>query len=167
MSGFDGLDATRALLDRFEDEHAEARYVVVFTVSDSGIGMTAETCTRLFQPFSQAPMSNPATQAFFDSLPRPVLLHVGRITPEKSPQDFLKLRLGGKVHSKVVVGGVSGGLTLEEAEYCLSEIRGRFRTAGITLSAYDPAGDPDLDVRDRRRRPPREDRRSGCAPRYD
>jgi arginase len=38
---------------------------------------------------------------------------------------------------------LSGGLTLEDAEYCLSEIRGRFRTAGLTLSAYDPAGDPD------------------------
>jgi arginase len=38
---------------------------------------------------------------------------------------------------------LSGGLTLEDAEYCLSEIRGRFRTAGITLSAYDPAGDTD------------------------
>ncbi len=38
---------------------------------------------------------------------------------------------------------LSGGLTLEDAEFSLSEIRGRFRTAGITLSAYDPAGDPD------------------------
>ena len=38
---------------------------------------------------------------------------------------------------------LSGGLTLDDAEYSLSEIRGRFRTAGITLSAYDPAGDPD------------------------
>ncbi len=36
-----------------------------------------------------------------------------------------------------------GGLTLDDAEYSLSEIRDRFRTAGITLSAYDPAGDPD------------------------
>lgn len=36
---------------------------------------------------------------------------------------------------------LSGGLTLEDAEYSLSEIRGRFRIAGITLSAYDPAGD--------------------------
>ncbi|MDQ6871606.1 MAG: arginase family protein [Gemmatimonadota bacterium] len=38
---------------------------------------------------------------------------------------------------------LSGGLTLDDAEYSLSEIRGRFRTAGITLSAYDPAGDID------------------------
>jgi arginase len=38
---------------------------------------------------------------------------------------------------------LSGGLSLEDAEYSLSEIRGRFRTAGITLSAYDPAGDTD------------------------
>jgi arginase len=38
---------------------------------------------------------------------------------------------------------LSGGLTLEDAEYSLSEIRSRFRTAGITLSAYDPAGDSD------------------------
>ena len=38
---------------------------------------------------------------------------------------------------------VSGGLTLEDVEYSLAEIRGRFRTAGITLSAYDPAGDAD------------------------
>lgn len=38
---------------------------------------------------------------------------------------------------------LSGGLTLEDVEYSLWEIRGRFRTAGITLSAYDPAGDPD------------------------
>ncbi len=38
---------------------------------------------------------------------------------------------------------LSGGLTLDDAEYSLSEIRGRFRTAGITLSAYDPAGDLD------------------------
>jgi arginase len=36
---------------------------------------------------------------------------------------------------------LSGGLTLEDAEYSLSEIRGRFRTAGIALSAYDPVGD--------------------------
>jgi arginase len=38
---------------------------------------------------------------------------------------------------------LSGGLSLEDAEYSLSEIRGRFRTAGITLSAYDPTGDTD------------------------
>jgi arginase len=38
---------------------------------------------------------------------------------------------------------LSGGLTVGDAEYSLSEIRGRFRTAGITLSAYDPAGDAD------------------------
>jgi len=38
---------------------------------------------------------------------------------------------------------LDGGVTLEEAEYSLSEIRARFRTAGITLSAYDPAGDRD------------------------
>jgi arginase len=38
---------------------------------------------------------------------------------------------------------LSGGLTLEDAEYSLSEIRARFRTAGITLSAYDPDGDRD------------------------
>ena len=38
---------------------------------------------------------------------------------------------------------LAGGLTLEDADYCLSEIRGRFRTTGITLSAYDPAGDSD------------------------
>jgi arginase len=36
---------------------------------------------------------------------------------------------------------LAGGLTLGDAQYCLSEIRARFRTAGITLSAYDPAGD--------------------------
>ena len=69
--------------------------------------------TELFQPLSLSPMSNPATQAWFDSLPRPVLLYVGRVSPEKSPQDFLNLRFGGMAHSKVVVGGVSGGLTLE------------------------------------------------------
>ena len=69
--------------------------------------------TGLFQPLSQSPMSDSATQAWFDSLPRPVLLYVGRISPEKSPEDFLKLRLGGMAHSKVVVGGFSGGLTLE------------------------------------------------------
>jgi arginase len=38
---------------------------------------------------------------------------------------------------------LSGGLTLEDVEYSLSEIRGRFRTVGITLSAYDPAVDAD------------------------
>jgi arginase len=38
---------------------------------------------------------------------------------------------------------LSGGLTLEDAEYSLSELHGRFRTAAITLSAYDPAGDDD------------------------
>jgi arginase len=38
---------------------------------------------------------------------------------------------------------LSGGLTLDDAEYSLSEIRSRFRTVGITLSAYDPAGDSD------------------------
>jgi arginase len=38
---------------------------------------------------------------------------------------------------------LTGGLSLEDVEYSLSEIRGRFRTAGITLSAYDPAADAD------------------------
>ena len=38
---------------------------------------------------------------------------------------------------------LSGGLTLDDAEYSLAEIRARFRIAGITLSAYDPAGDAD------------------------
>ncbi|MEA2766180.1 MAG: arginase [Gemmatimonadaceae bacterium] len=38
---------------------------------------------------------------------------------------------------------LTGGLSLEDVEYALSEIRGRFRTAGITLSAYDPAADVD------------------------
>jgi len=59
-------------------------------------------------------MLNVETEAFFARLPRPILLYLGRISPEKSPQDFLSLRLGGKQHSKVVVGSISGGLTLEQ-----------------------------------------------------
>jgi arginase len=38
---------------------------------------------------------------------------------------------------------VSGGLTLEDIEYALSEIAREFRIAGVTLSAYDPAADTD------------------------
>jgi arginase len=36
---------------------------------------------------------------------------------------------------------LSGGLTLEDAEYALSEIARVFRIGAVTLSAYDPAGD--------------------------
>lgn len=36
---------------------------------------------------------------------------------------------------------VSGGLTIEDVEYALSEIGGNIRIAGVTLSAYDPAAD--------------------------
>jgi len=38
---------------------------------------------------------------------------------------------------------VSGGLTLEDMEYALSEIARLFRIAGLALSAYDPAADRD------------------------
>lgn len=38
---------------------------------------------------------------------------------------------------------VSGGLTIEDVEYALSQIAQHFRIAGVTLSAYDPAGDTD------------------------
>jgi arginase len=38
---------------------------------------------------------------------------------------------------------VTGGLTIEDVEYALSEIGRQFRIAGITLSAYDPAADTD------------------------
>jgi glycosyltransferase involved in cell wall biosynthesis len=72
--------------------------------------------TELFQPLSQSTMSDPETQRFFDSLPRPVLLYVGRVTPEKSPQDFLRMDLGGQPHSKIVVGNICGGLTIEELQ---------------------------------------------------
>ena len=38
---------------------------------------------------------------------------------------------------------VSGGLTVEDVEYALSQIAQTFRIAGVTLSAYDPAADTD------------------------
>ena len=38
---------------------------------------------------------------------------------------------------------VTGGLTIEDVEYALSEIARQFQIAGITLSAYDPAVDTD------------------------
>lgn len=38
---------------------------------------------------------------------------------------------------------VSGGLTLEDMEYALSQIGQKFRIAGIALTAYDPAADSD------------------------
>lgn len=38
---------------------------------------------------------------------------------------------------------VSGGLTIEDVEYALSQIAEHFRIAGVTLSAYDPAADTD------------------------
>ena len=38
---------------------------------------------------------------------------------------------------------VSGGLTIEDVEYALSEIARQFQIVGITLSAYDPAADTD------------------------
>lgn len=38
---------------------------------------------------------------------------------------------------------VSGGLTVEDVDYALSEIARDFRIAGVTLSAYDPAADTD------------------------
>jgi len=36
---------------------------------------------------------------------------------------------------------VSGGLTVEDIEYALSEVARDFRIAGVTVSAYDPAAD--------------------------
>jgi len=36
---------------------------------------------------------------------------------------------------------ISGGLTLEDLDYALAQIAARFRIAGLTLSAYDPAVD--------------------------
>jgi arginase len=36
---------------------------------------------------------------------------------------------------------ISGGLTLEDLDHALAQIAGRFRIAGLTLSAYDPAVD--------------------------
>ena len=36
---------------------------------------------------------------------------------------------------------ISGGLTLEDLEHALAQIAARFRIAGLTLSAYDPAVD--------------------------
>jgi arginase len=38
---------------------------------------------------------------------------------------------------------VSGGLTIEDVEYALTQIAQHFRIAGVTLSAYDPAADTD------------------------
>lgn len=38
---------------------------------------------------------------------------------------------------------VSGGLTLEDMDYALSQIAQTFRIAGISLTAYDPAADHD------------------------
>ncbi len=38
---------------------------------------------------------------------------------------------------------VSGGLTLDDVEYALSQIAQHFRIAGVTLSAYDPDADID------------------------
>jgi glycosyltransferase involved in cell wall biosynthesis len=46
----------------------------------------------------------------FAHLPGPIFLFVSRVSPEKSPEDFLKLNLPG---TKVMVGGASGGLSLE------------------------------------------------------
>lgn len=36
---------------------------------------------------------------------------------------------------------ISGGLTLEDVDHALAQIAARFRIAGVTLSAYDPAVD--------------------------
>jgi arginase len=36
---------------------------------------------------------------------------------------------------------VSGGLSIEDVEYALSQIAGKLRIAGLALSAYDPAAD--------------------------
>jgi arginase len=38
---------------------------------------------------------------------------------------------------------VSGGLTVQDVDYALSEIAREFRIAGVTLSAYDPVADTD------------------------
>jgi arginase len=38
---------------------------------------------------------------------------------------------------------VTGGLTIEDVEYALSQIAQNFQIAGVTLSAYDPAADTD------------------------
>jgi arginase len=38
---------------------------------------------------------------------------------------------------------VTGGLTIEDVEYAVSEIAQQFQIAGVTLSAYDPAADTD------------------------
>jgi Arginase family. len=46
---------------------------------------------------------------------------------------------------------VSGGLTVEDVEYALSQIAQHLRIAGVTLSAYDPdadtGGSSDLAIR--------------------
>jgi glycosyltransferase involved in cell wall biosynthesis len=55
-------------------------------------------------------MFKPGDKTFLD-LPRPIWLYVGRITPEKKPEDFLSLQLPG---SKLLVGGASGGLSQAE-----------------------------------------------------
>jgi arginase family enzyme len=41
---------------------------------------------------------------------------------------------------------LSGGLTLEDVEYALSEIARDFRITAVTLSAYDPAADTSGDA---------------------
>jgi glycosyltransferase involved in cell wall biosynthesis len=93
-----------ASMKRLVESHGMERVVV------NGHGVD----TDLFQPLRRSSLSNPREQWLLDNLlPRPILLYVGRLTPEKSVQDFLKLRLGGMEHSKVLVGNVCGGLTLE------------------------------------------------------
>ncbi len=51
--------------------------------------------------------------SLFADLPRPIFLFVSRVSPEKSPEDFLKLELPG---TKIMVGGASGGLSLEDLQ---------------------------------------------------
>jgi glycosyltransferase involved in cell wall biosynthesis len=53
--------------------------------------------TELFRPWREAP----GFDAGFLALPRPIFLYLGRVSPEKSIEDFLSLDLPG---SKVVVG---------------------------------------------------------------
>jgi glycosyltransferase involved in cell wall biosynthesis len=80
--------------------------------------------------FSPAPKR--VRDAFLAHLPRPLFLYVGRVTPEKSPEDFLKLDLPG---TKVVVGGASGGLNLD----VLSERYPGVHFAGVKTGAdLDP-----------------------------
>jgi glycosyltransferase involved in cell wall biosynthesis len=83
--------------------------------------------TEMFRPRDQR---DPAENALFEGLPRPIFLNVGRVAVEKNIEAFLKLELPG---SKVVVGD---GPSLEQLREEYPHVRFTGSKFGDELAAH-------------------------------